>query len=352
MRILFLNSNIPNYVTDGLFHGFYSMPDVTVVDVPRMNYMYTDASEEDLEKTGSKGNTLYGTLKEDKNAQGKRTYWQADIEQYDYVIFSDIFEQCDLFNFIYKSISPNRRKTLCVVDGYDSASIFPYFNFFLNLRIRPWAFLYSTQGAHYFKREFSNTGELYGVSKDRFLILNTIVSMFLQRPKNNFHPITMSIPEDRIEYCSFRNKTQDFINYNVDAQLNSLFPDRGVAELGKWQPAFKNQAEYCDEIRKSRFGITAKRAGWDCLRHYEYAALGAILCFKDLKSKSVLCAPLGLDETNCLPYTDKDDLLTKIKRKSVGELEAIQEAQYRWVEKYTTVKVAAGLLDKLLATKG
>ena len=79
-----------------------------VVDVPRMNYMYKDATYEDLYKTGSKGNTLYGLLTEDKNVQGRRTYWQADIDQYDLIVFSDIFEQCDLFNFIYKCYYPKQ----------------------------------------------------------------------------------------------------------------------------------------------------------------------------------------------------------------------------------------------------
>ncbi|PTX21464.1 hypothetical protein C8N40_102440 [Pontibacter mucosus] len=340
MKILFLNANIPNYVTDGLFHGLHSIPGIMVVDVPRMNYMYKDATYEDLCKTGSKGNTLYGLLQEDKNVQGKRTYWQADIDQYDLIVFSDIFEQCDLFNSIYKSISAERRRTLCIVDGYDIATLFPYFNFFFNLRVRPWSFLYSTRGAQYFKREYNNSAELYGFAKDRYASLNAIFSVFLRRPKNRFYTITMSVPEEIIEYVPYQSKLKDFVDYNVDPELDSLFPNREAVEVGKWLPSFENQCQYYQDIKNSRFGITTRRAGWDCLRHYEYAAMGAILCFKNLNSKSKLCAPLDLDKTNCIPYSDKEDLIAKIRRKTTGELESIQEAQYKWVSGYTTKAVA------------
>jgi hypothetical protein len=45
---------------------------------------------------------------------------------------------------------------------------------------------------------------------------------------------------------------------------------------------FDTQEEYYNEYRKSYFGLTKKKAGWDCMRHYEILLSGAIPVMKDL----------------------------------------------------------------------
>jgi len=346
MKILFLNGNVPNYVTDGLFHGLKSIPGVLVVDTPRLDYMYEDAASGDLAKTGSRGNTLYSLLPDAKEANGKRTFWQTDLEEYDYIVFTNIFQQCDLFHFIYKSINPKKRNALCIIDGDDMPAMFPFFNNSFNIRVRPWSYFYRIRKANYFKREYESTGSLVGVTKEKFSFLNKLFSAVLKKP-SALLPISMSIPGKHIEYVPLKNKIKEFVDYNVDEELSDLFNQRKAAELGKWQPAFEKQKDYYDDIRQSKFGITTKRAGWDCLRHYEYAAKGAILCFKNLQAKNEFCAPFGLNESNCITYHSREDLLNKIKSKSVGELESIQENQYRWIENHTTEEVANRFLDQL-----
>jgi hypothetical protein len=346
MKILFLNSSIPNYLIDGLFHGLRSINEIEVVDVPRMDYMYKDASEEDLQKTGSRGNTMYKILSEDENVRGKRTYWLSDIEKYDYILFTDIFEQCDIFHYIYKSLGSAKRSGLCIIDGYDSASMFPYFNNSFNLQVRPWSYFYKFKKVNLFKREYFNTAELYGITGKRFPLINKVMSKIIEVPPK-LNGISMSIPEKHIEYIPFSKKEQDFVNYNIDKDLNGVFQDLDLAEVGQWKPRFEKQEDYYDNIRKARFGITTKRRGWDCLRHYEYAAKGAILCFKELDKKDPLCAPYGLDHSNCIIYQNQEDLLEKICSCSNAELEQIQANQYKWIQKYTTRNVALNFLDRL-----
>ena len=347
MKILFINSSAPNYVVDGLFHGLNQLTDIEVVDSPRMNYMYTDAGVKDLDKTGTRGNTLYKLLIEKPGVSGERTLWNFDIDTYDQIIFTDIFAECDLFNFIYKTLHVSRRDRICIVDGYDVNAIFPYFTNMTNLKVRPWVYFYPIQKVRYFKREFENASSLYGISPERHTGLNNALSSILKTPPRLL-PISMSIPEQHIEYIPWSAKNKDFIDYNLDPALKELFQQRHLAELGKWQPAFANQADYFNEIRSAKFGITTKRAGWDCLRHYEYAAKGAILCFKDLEKKSLRCAPHGLTNKNCIAYSDKNDLLQKISGKSQTELEELQGLQYEWISQFTTIKVALRFLEKLL----
>jgi hypothetical protein len=44
------------------------------------------------------------------------------------------------------------------------------------------------------------------------------------------------------------------------------------------------QEDYYDEYKRSRFAITTRKGGWDCLRHYEILACGCIPVFTDLES--------------------------------------------------------------------
>ena len=54
-------------------------------------------------------------------------------------------------------------------------------------------------------------------------------------------------------------------------------PGSGAAQLGvETAYAFDDEADYYADLQQSRFGITVKRAGWDCLRHYEQAANGCV----------------------------------------------------------------------------
>ena len=44
------------------------------------------------------------------------------------------------------------------------------------------------------------------------------------------------------------------------------------------------ESEYYDSYKKSRFALTQKKGGWDCLRHYEILANGTIPIFEELEN--------------------------------------------------------------------
>jgi len=80
------------------------------------------------------------------------------------------------------------------------------------------------------------------------------------------YPITFSIPEEKI------------INYipSKTKLLSDLIPGKIETYI------YNNEKDYYSEYRKSYFAITTKKAGWDCLRHYEILANGCIPYFPDL----------------------------------------------------------------------
>ena len=87
------------------------------------------------------------------------------------------------------------------------------------------------------------------------------------------HPITFSISEEKIiKYVPEKKK-----------MLSTLIP--GVLETY----IYNNEQDYYNQYKESYFAVTTKKAGWDCMRHYEILANG--------------CMPYFIDIENCPPNT-------------------------------------------------
>jgi len=83
----------------------------------------------------------------------------------------------------------------------------------------------------------------------------------------SIYPITFSIPSSKI------------IKHKPDKEkfLSSLIPGDFSTYI------YNTEEDYYNEYRKSFFAITLKKAGWDCMRHYEIIANGCIPYFKDIE---------------------------------------------------------------------
>lgn len=148
---------------------------------------------------------------------------------------------------------------------------------------------------------------------------------------SNIHPINFCIPEKKM-INSIPQKTKDFA---------SLVPgDRTTY-------TFTNEDAYYKEYQCSYYGITMKKNGWDCLRHYEIIMNGCIPYFVDLKDcpeKSLIFLPkqlileaMNLDGVNYSTMTidhaifDKTkyfDILTKMMEHSKTYLTTRSIASY------------------------
>ncbi len=114
--------------------------------------------------------------------------------------------------------------------------------------------------------------------------------------------------------------------------------------------AFVSEDAYYDDLAASRYAVTTKRGGWDCLRHYEIAAAGAVPCFRELEIKPSACAPHGLQPgVNCVSYQDWPDLQVQLDSLDADPIqyEALLKASGDWVRQHTTMASAQRLLDSL-----
>ena len=329
MRILFLTSPSADYLADGLLHGLRRFFGPSVVDYPKADILYAGCSTEMLAQVRGKGFTLYATL-QDESIDRYDIFEKIRTRYFNLVIFGSIWRQFGLYAQLHPWLEPG---STIVIDGEDSPAPYPASGFFWR---RP--YYWSLPRAHhhhlYFKRELTTDTRFTLVGAR--LVPQAIRQIWPQQP--NLRPIAFSIPSEKIldRPCA---KTKNFPTHVVDEEVSAALGQ------GQAQYAFAREIDYYRDLRSSRFGITTKRAGWDCLRHYEIAANGAVPAFRDLATKPSMCAPHGLDDTNCLSYTSASDLLRKIDRLHESDYSRLQAGAMAWARKQTTVARAQELID-------
>jgi hypothetical protein len=326
--VLFLTSNIEDYLSDGVFHGLRTILGDSVLDFPKNDAVYR--SYRDLTGLYGHGFTLYGLL-EDVPLNRRLTMERARRGDFDLVVFGDIWRN---FGRLLELLPSLGRSRVAFLDGADHAAPYPYSPALW--RVPQWWTLprAHTRGT-YFKRELTARTAQY-----RFFL--PVPGRLAERLpfQRALRPIAFSIPEEKI-VAEPPPKTKQFPRHVVDSEVaarTEATPDY----------SFDRESEYYEDLRASRFGITTRRAGWDCLRHYELAASGCVLCFRDLDRKPPSCAPHGLvPGRNCLSYHDADELFRRIDALGDDEYASLQGGALDWARANTTRRRAQEFLQAM-----
>jgi hypothetical protein len=300
--------------------------------------MYDPLSEGVKAKLGNNGFTLYGLLSDSLELESRRFYWQRDLETYDLIVVADIWENWAIFWNLFKKY-PHKR--FVIVDGHDIPAIYPYNNMTYRVKKMPVSFLAPVRKVKYFKREIWGGAACYGME-------HYLPPFFTQRFKipDTVYPISMSIPEEKIKMISPEEKSKDFVDYLIDKELAHLL-QVDHTETGEKKHLFTQEKEYYKDLTLSKYGPTSKREGWDCLRHYEYAANGVILCFKNLTNKPPRCAPYDLNTRNTIEYKDAASLLTIVSSLTEEKYRDFLRETYKWITSKTSKKVAIEFLNRV-----
>jgi hypothetical protein len=323
-RVLVVNPNHEDYLTDGVFHGLRTLLGVDAVDYPKAEFLYDSATAGVRGRVRGGGFTLYGLLP-DLPIDRDHLLPRALTGEFDLVVFGDIWRTFGL----WAEWGPQLHAAgvpLAVLDGADRVEPYPYAG--LWWRVPAWWFLPRAHNrAVSFKRELTPLTRWFA----SYLMLPPRLGR-----KLGLLPISFSIPSEKVLDAP-PAKDRDFPRHIVDPELAARVGGQG-------DYAFNDEADYRRDLQRSRFGVTVKRAGWDALRHYEIAACGAVPCFRRLDRKPVTCAPFGLDVGNCIAYKDADDLLTQIGTLDEGCYAALQAGALAWAAANTTVARAQELL--------
>lgn len=330
MKILFLTSSEEDYLADGVLIGLRAMFGGGCVDYPRKEILYLDCPTEARSRIRGGGFTLYTDGLPSIDVDRSHIEQKLQSRAFDLVIFSNIWRQFGLFSQWRPWLQ--RRSTL-ILDGEDTPQVYPYAGLWLR-NARYWL-MPSAAPFLYFKREWDG-------GYTQFNWHHRVLPLGLRRrlrPPANLRPIGFSVPDRKI-LSELPPKRKDFPQHIIDPELCRILPGASAT------PLFQSEAEYYLDLQASRFGITTRRAGWDCLRHYEIAANGAVPCFRNLDLKPNTCAPHGLvPGGNCIGYTHAHELLSMTSRLTTEEYTRLASNALLWARTNAARRVAERMIS-------
>ncbi|KAK4531458.1 hypothetical protein CCYA_CCYA08G2315 [Cyanidiococcus yangmingshanensis] len=137
------------------------------------------------------------------------------------------------------------------------------------------------------------------MNKLRITILGVLVLaiLFLYLNSRLYKPLRVDYPPVFSSFVKVLCKHKSLcitvypVSFSIPAQwVVDRVPERKNLSFALIEPGVMNTyiygpfdySRYLDDYRKSYFAITRKKAGWDCMRHYEILASGTIPWFLDL----------------------------------------------------------------------
>jgi hypothetical protein len=225
MKILFISSGLQSdYQCDCLYHGLKSLYGADVESTNDMWFMYDTLLDEERKYIYGRGFTLYGLLDSSLKSVPEIDIINKRIKEryYQYVIYGSCTRDLSFLDIVLKNYLSNE---VAFVDGEDITQV--------DLKL--------LNSGTYFKREL--VSNIKGV-----------------------YPISFAIPEQQIvEHLPEKSKSWAT---NYPGKLDTYI--------------FETEASYFKDYQTSNYAVTFKKAGWDCLRHYEIIANGCIPYFTDI----------------------------------------------------------------------
>lgn len=306
MKVLFLTTRKPtaqgDYLELTLVHGFRALLGDDFVEYPKKKILYGDFSESPREKLHGKGFTFCTEPIPDTNYDRNN----LKLKDFDVVIHGS--------GFIYGDIWHVDHPKQFWTDGND---------------------LYGNAN----RKIFFQNEHIIGTQYTENCFKRELVEEF-----PTVWPIGFGIPVTKLARGACHKKNL----FQSTAPSAACFFENSAYK-------FDNERDYYDDMCASWFGLTCKKGGWDCLRHYEILASGSLLLFRDYDKKPPLCEPIGLPTVS---YSNRDELEDVMRRYVTKQdngilfankeyFELLQEQQ-KWLHEHgTTYARALQILEKI-----
>jgi len=278
MRILFITTKEPSSQNDllevSILHGLRSVMGKNCVDYPRKKIMYHDFSESPKDELHGRGFSVLTEPIEDLTEE------ERELDEFDAVIYGDGHMRGELPEAKYKNLAKNGN--YWVIDGHD---------------------LYGEAPRKIKIKEHGREVEVIGVQFQR-----SFKRELVETGIKNVFPTGFGIPKHRIINIDLSKKDQIYQKTAPDDATFSRVTDIGG---GFAHHKFTDEDKYYNDLHRSWFGLTCKKGGWDCLRHYEIIAAGSVLLFRDYNLKPAVCSPQSIP---CLSYSSREELTEIINR--------------------------------------
>jgi hypothetical protein len=297
MKVLYITNHqtiydqagyINDYLNDLMFHGLHELYKegiiTELVDSTPILHLYKENKPHfPLKVLWGRGMTSAWLIEEPmKSIDRSNIEDKIKNKYYDLIIYGAIRRCTDYYNLVEQTYDHN--KVICL-DGNDDTECLPEF--------------YSK--FKYFKRE-------------------------LTQEHSNIYPITFGIPSSKL-CVSTCKKTQEY---------GTVIPGDSKTYI------YHNENHYYEDYQKSYYGVTMKKAGWDCMRHHEIVANRCMPYFIDIEQCPEKCL-----------YNFPKDLLIEAKQmcedfKSESEYDVLMNKIYEYWEKNLTTKQIAKYIIKCI----
>jgi hypothetical protein len=242
------NGSQQDYLPDCIFHGLRTLIGADIVDAPRLWYMYKDSfgpGKQDLTSLYGRGFTSFGML--DDIEVDRDDIENKIINQYfDVIMVGSMDDGTPYFDLIFKHYPANK---IIILDGNDS---FRILHDYLNKGV-------------YFKRELLDP------------TLPTI-------------PISFAIPKEKLQPPLLKTK----LLAHVDPRDRNTY-------------IHYSEKSYYEDYGTAMFGITMKKGGWDCMRHYEILGCRTLPLFLDIEQcPEHICKTLPKDKLVLILQTARE----------------------------------------------
>lgn len=271
-KILFVHDfKNPDYLADSIYHGLIDSGFSVDCNTPPYN-LYKSTLKY------SHCHNLYGKLEGSFHSPGGQELWdRLKSNYYDFIIYGNIRkDNRTLWNDIHNYSSIYSKNQIHFLDGEDDPFVLSGL-------------------------------ENYGIVWKRELI------------KGEANPIGFSIPESQlVNKLPIKNKL-----------FGTVIPGKSETYI------FPKEEDYNDDYQKSYYGLTMKKAGWDCVRHYEILANR--------------CIPYFLNIENCpektLTHLPKN-LLKSVNFEMIqSNYEEVESQFYEWtLNNLTTKKMVLNII--------
>ena len=217
MKILYITNHIDiakasggfisDYINDLVFYGLRELFGDNVVDSTQIISLYKEYEGKIPPRHLWGGMTAFWLIG-DNNIDRTNIEEKIKDQYYDLVVYGVINRCKDYYDLVSKYYPANK---IILIDSADETILNPLYEKHL-----------------YFKRE---------------LVTN----------HKNLLPISFGIPTSKLAIPN-TNKTQEYA---------ACIPGQPETYI------FKSEQPYYEDYQKSYYGVTMKKAGWDCMRHYE-----------------------------------------------------------------------------------
>lgn len=274
-KFLFISDHTyPDYMSDVIFHGGRSLLGENFIDAKRIDFMYDDYNMH--EYFYGKGFTLYKKLNSNLNIDRDKIEEKIKNKYFKAIIYGSCFRKLNYLDIVKKVYD---KKEIIFIDGEDQ-------DYLCEQVIGK---------GIYFKRELSSHHD-------------------------EVYPIQFAIPEKLI--INYKPEKTKYFGTVVPFKLETYI--------------FKTEKSYYKDYEKSYFGITCKKTGWDCLRHYEIMMNYCFPYFKDLEncpSQTMFRLPKkliikGMKDLHSSKFDYYDDFMEEIMFNLVTKLTTKKMFEY------------------------